>query len=190
MSLRDLTHEQHKMAENHPIAKQLVTGTMPKSVYANFLFNNLLAYHALEEVAKKFDLFDEFPELPRTQHMLYDLTFNVDGHVLAAVPHTIQYCNYVSQLTDPKQIMAHLYVRHMGDLFGGQIIKHKVPGPGTMFYFENKQALIIKMRTLINDDMAEEANLAFSLITTIMEDLRQFHINLDELVTSDTSIPE
>lgn len=187
MSLRDLTHESHKMAENHPIAKALVTGTISKAVFANFLFNNLLAYHALEEAANKFDLFKDMPDLPRAQHMLYDLTFNVDGHVLVAMPQTIQYCNYVASLTDPAKIMAHLYVRHMGDLFGGQIIKNRIPGPGTMYNFENKQAMIIKMRTLTTDDMAEEANLVFSLITTIMEELRQFHDNVNEIVEADTS---
>ena len=55
-----------------------------------------------------------------------------------------------------------------------------------MFNFENKQALIIKMRTLISDDMAEEANLAFSLIITIMEELRQFHEQVNSLVQEGT----
>ena len=36
----------------------------------------------------------------------------------------------------PEKIMAHIYVRHMGDLSGGQMIRRKVPGLGKMYKFD------------------------------------------------------
>jgi len=35
-------------------------------------------------------------------------------------------------MDDPHKVMAHVYVRHMGDLSGGQMIKKKIPGAGKM----------------------------------------------------------
>ena len=49
----------------------------------------------------------------------------------------------------------------MGDLFGGQALAKLVPGSGKMFKFENKEDLIGKIRSKLNDNMGDEANIAF-----------------------------
>ena len=38
--------------------------------------------------------------------------------------------------------MAHIYVRHFGDLFGGQMMKKVVVGSGKMYDFKNRSELI------------------------------------------------
>jgi heme oxygenase len=62
---------------------------------------------------------------------------------------------------NPKALMAHIYVRHMGDLFGGQALAKLLPGPNNMFKFEDIPSLIKRVREKLDVSMAEEANLAF-----------------------------
>ena len=53
-------------------------------------------------------------------------------------PSTIRYIEHMEKIKDdPEKLMAHIYVRHLGDLSGGQMLRKKVPGPGMMFKFKN-----------------------------------------------------
>jgi heme oxygenase len=67
--------------------------------------------------------------------------------------------------------MAHLYVRHMGDLFGGQIISKRVPGSGHFYQFKDRDHLIFLVRSMITDDLADEALAAFDCSISIMKEL-------------------
>jgi hypothetical protein len=47
---------------------------------------------------------------------------------------TNEYLKHLAEIKDdPKKLMAHIYVRHMGDLFGGQMIAKKVPSSGNFY---------------------------------------------------------
>ena len=54
--------------------------------------------------------------------------------------------------------MAHIYVRHFGDLFGGQMMKKVVVGSGKMYDFKNRSELIKELRSRLDDSLADEAN--------------------------------
>ena len=67
--------------------------------------------------------------------------------------------------------MAHLYVRHMGDLAGGQMIAKRVPGNGRMYQFENPEELKTAIRAKIDDSMAEEATICFEFATDLFKEM-------------------
>jgi heme oxygenase len=67
--------------------------------------------------------------------------------------------------------MAHIYVRHMGDLAGGQMIAKRVPGAGRLYKFEEPDALKEAIRARINDDLAEEANICFDFAIRMFKEL-------------------
>ena len=78
-------------------------------------------------------------------------------------------------MNEPDKLMAHIYVRHMGDLSGGQMIARKVPGQGKFYQFEcdikeTKEAI----RSQTNDDMAEEAKICFDYATELFKDMMQY----------------
>jgi len=77
----------------------------------------------------------------------------------------------VSIKDDPKKLMAHVYVRHMGDLAGGQMISKRVPGSGTMYQFEDPDALKVAIRERISDDMADEAIICFGFATDMFKEM-------------------
>jgi len=75
---------------------------------------------------------------------------------------------------DPDKLMAHIYVRHMGDLSGGQMISKKVPGSGTMYKFEDDVTVLKdKIRVRLNDSMADEAKIAFDFATKLFQQMKE-----------------
>ena len=83
---------------------------------------------------------------------------------------TKDYVIYLKSLTDPKKILAHLYTWHMGDMFGGQMIKKIIDAPHTHLEFENTLELITVMRPMLTDDLADEANVAFDWAIKILQE--------------------
>jgi len=80
-------------------------------------------------------------------------------------------------MTDPDKLMAHVYVLHMGDLSGGQMIKKKVPGEGRMYTFDTDKAELKEaIRAKTNDSMAEEAKWVFDSATKLFQELMEIDI--------------
>lgn len=163
MSLKDLTHAKHKEAETQPFIKAIFKKQVSQEEYADYLYQLAFVYHVLEEdLGSRFKIFDDMPELKRAAFIRDD--FNEISNKQSAYfirNSTLDYINYLMKITDAQTAMAHVYVRHMGDLFGGQALAKLVPGSGKMFKFENKEELIGKIRSKLNDTMADEANIAF-----------------------------
>jgi hypothetical protein len=59
----------------------------------------------------------------------------------------------------------------MGDLFGGQIIKGRVPGQGKFYQFDDPSNLKTAIRTELDDSLGEEACVAFQWAIKIMREL-------------------
>ena len=77
-------------------------------------------------------------------------------------------------LNDPHKLMAHVYVFHMGDLSGGQMIKEKIPGAGSMFTFDTDiEELKTIIRSKIDDTMADEAKWAFDSATQLFKEMME-----------------
>lgn len=74
---------------------------------------------------------------------------------------------------DPNKLLAHIYVRHMGDLAGGQMIAKRVPGSGKYYQFDNVDDLKIKIRAKVSDDMVDEAKLCFRFAAKLFEEMMQ-----------------
>ena len=80
-------------------------------------------------------------------------------------------------MDDPHKIMSHVYVRHMGDLSGGQMIKKKIPGAGTMYEFDGEIATLKdSIRAKLDDSMADEAKICFEFATDTFKELMEIEI--------------
>jgi heme oxygenase len=91
------------------------------------------------------------------------------------MPVVKEYMDHIMSISqDPDKLMAHIYVRHMGDLSGGQMIAKKVPGAGTMYQFdEDVNVLKERIREKLDDSMAEEAKIAFDFATKLFKQLTE-----------------
>jgi heme oxygenase len=188
MSLRDLTKEKHTDAERTEFAKILLSGNISKEQYSCYLAQMMAVYGILEHQAAKVGLFEGLHGLPRCRAILDDLDELACGVNYDILPATRAYVSYLETLDQDaeaaKKIMAHLYVRHMGDLFGGQMIAKRVPGSGKFYQFKDAENLKTVIRGKIDDSMGDEANVAFEHAIAIMKELNESSL---EQVNPDTA---
>jgi heme oxygenase len=174
-TLKALTNNNHELAEAHPFTKLLLSGKMSENIYSDFLYNQQVIYYSLEAMADSRSLLNGLSGIERTLKIGDDLR-NLQKYKTTLYPSTIKYIEYITtrNLTDD-QILAHLYVRHMGDLYGGQMIKRVVPGTPTMYEFENRSELISALRSKLDVSMASEANVCFEYAIELFTELANEH---------------
>ena len=150
-------------------------GDLPRDIYADYLYNQLPAYHKLETLCEQHGLLAGIEPIKRSQKIVDDLNeFTEDNPEVQIYPATIKYVDYLENLTN-QQLLAHLYVRHMGDMYGGQMIKTKIPGNGSMYDFSDRKTLIQNLREKLSDDLAPEANHCFEQIFDLFTELANEH---------------
>lgn len=172
MSLKELTAEAHKQAETQPFVKLIFSGSISKEDYARYLFNQEYAYSVLEAFAQEVGLLDDLPGIARADKIKQDI--NDLGVPVPELPEsaTTAYIQHLRTIKDdPKKLMSHIYVRHMGDLFGGQMIAKKVPGSGNFYKFDDADALKAAIRAKLDDSLADEALVCFKFATQLFEEL-------------------
>ena len=178
MNLKELTWEHHKNAERQEFVKVLMGGDIDKELYARYLYNQFPCYEILEVMSNQHRLFENFPEILRCKLILQDFLelWPSDKNPPEVCESTKKYITHMkSIMDDPKKLMAHIYVRHMGDLSGGQMIAKKVPGEGRYYKFEGDvKELKEKVRAQCSDDMADEAKLCFDFATDLFKDMMQY----------------
>ena len=174
MSLKELTHEAHRNAETQPFVKILFSGKINPELYAAYLKNQHPCYEILEVCAMPHGLLNGLTDMRRAPAILEDYLELHDPtqEEPKILPATERYIKYILSIKDdPKKLMSHLYVRHMGDLAGGQMIAKRVPGSGKYYQFENPDALKAAIREKLDDSMADEAKICFKYAEELFKDM-------------------
>jgi len=169
MSLKDLTKDKHTAAEQTKFMKAVFKRNMPMEVWADYTYQKSNFYASIETVARDAGLTTDMLEVERALKLYLDAKEMNNGVYPRLRPETIAYSRYILDLVgQPHKILAHLYTWHMGDLFGGQMIKKIVPGPHRNLEFDDVDGLKAKIRAMLDDSIAEEANVAFDWAIKIM----------------------
>ena len=177
MSLRELTKDNHTNAERQEFVKILFSGTIDSKLYATYLYNQFPMYELLEVCAMPHGLLSDMPGILRAKAIRADFeelwgSDEEDRPKMCAV--VKEYMDHIMKIKDdPKLLMAHIYVRHMGDLAGGQMIAKKVPGTGKYYQFEDADSLKAAVRLKIDDSMADEAKVCFDFATQFFKEMME-----------------
>lgn len=131
--LKEATQADHTAAENAPFATELMAGRLPIAAYVDLLLQSHSIYEALETAVAAHRDHPELqpflhPSLDRLPFLEADLAFLAGPgwrEQLAPLPATAR---YVARLREvgagwPAGLVAHHYLRYLGDLSGGQIIR-------------------------------------------------------------------
>ena len=178
-NLKELTWEHHKDAERQQFVKVLMSGKINPDLYATYLWNQHKKYDILEALAGAQGLLDDMPDIRRKLKIEQDFLELWKNDSPPIITNSTQHyiAHMKNLISDPDGIMAHVYVLHMGDLSGGQMIKKKAPGEGRMYQFDtDKKALKEVIRAKTNDDMAEEAQYCFTASTNLFKELMELDI--------------
>jgi len=198
--LREATRTLHGVAEGSGIMKELLRGRVDRQDYCAMLRNLHALYDALERALDRHAESSlvgpvRFPTLYRTAALTEDLQhLHGDGWPLLPLARSTEgYITRIRALSEeqPALLAAHAYVRYMGDLSGGQLLRNVVAqafgladGTGTAFYAfgDRKRSVALKerLRSAIDslplddpgaDQMVDEANAAFTLHIRLFDEL-------------------
>jgi heme oxygenase len=145
---------------------------MPKDLWADFTYQKSLIYNGIEGVAGACGLLKDLPDIQRAHYLYLDYKEMIENKTNVTYRQVaIDYYKYILSLfPDEDRIAAHLYVWHMGDLFGGQMIKKIVDAPSRALTFKDPEQLKVTIRTKLKDTMADEANVAFDWAIKLLND--------------------
>lgn len=177
--IKDLTWEHHKEAERQEFVKVLMSGKINPQFYATYLWNQHKKYDLLEAMANVHGLLDDLFEIRRKSAIYEDYVELWENQLPPPiVESTNEYIVHMKEIMhDADAVMAHIYVLHMGDLSGGQMIRKRVPGKCKMYDFEGDVAdLKERIRSRINDDMADEAKFVFESSTKLFKEMMELDI--------------
>lgn len=135
-TLRTSTLDEHRAAERSPFIRDLLTGRLPQSAYARMTGQLYALYTTLEEVTGSLAddpvigpfLADELIRVPSLEDDLRYLGGDDWERLAVPLPATAGYAERLRGLRRawPTGIVAHHYLRYLGDLSGGQIIARLV----------------------------------------------------------------
>jgi len=175
MSLKELTYEQHRRAETRPFVKVLFSGSVDPRIYATYLKNQHPIYEILEVCAMPHGLLSGLPEIRRAPAILEDFVelWKPEYGEPVLCPVVKDYRDYILSIKDdPKKLLAHLYVRHMGDLSGGQMIAKRVPGAGKYYQFgDDPEKIKEAIRSKLDDSLADEAKVCFDFAAKLFDEM-------------------
>ena len=172
-TLKELTSEKHKEAEEQPFIKSIFKGQVDRDKYIDYLYQLLVLYQSLEWHGTRLGIFKGIDNIKRAKAIELDYNELIGeaesrGKLNTS---TINYINYLETIKDDAtKMLAHVYVRHMGDMFGGQMLAKLLPGSNRMFQFENLPQLIANVRQKLDVSLAEEANVAFDHNINMLKD--------------------
>ena len=165
-TLKELTADVHAEAESQPFIKSIFAGNVDKDKYTSYLYQLVHVYSLMELLASNHSIFDGIENLKRAklaQKDWVELCEGIGTTVFTVNKSTLKYLQYIDSIKDdPKKLLAHVYVRHMGDLFGGQQLAELTPGNGHMYKFEDIPSLINAVRSKLDVSLADEAIVAFN----------------------------
>ena len=168
MTLKEATAELHSKAEKMEFNQRMFRGELSTEEYTLYLYQQL----AIFDVIEVHEL--PHPALDRAGKVFEDIKELVgEGQIqITPLQATNEYRKYLNTLTKEEQL-PHVYLNYLAIMFGGQMIKSKVPGSGKMYEFEgDMRELIGSIRAIQNDEMADEVNKGFQYIINILDELQ------------------
>ena len=202
--LREGTQTSHTLAENTAFMKCFLKGIVERDPFRQLVANLYFVYRTLETEIRRHAHHAvvgpmHFSLLERTSQLEQDLTFYYGDNwhnEITASPEGLHYVERIQEVANqnPALLVAHAYVRYMGDLSGGQGLKAIVrsalelpDGVGTAFYefeaiptVEARRTFKARYRNALNSlpieaslaqQIVDEANLAFQLNRNVVHEL-------------------
>jgi heme oxygenase len=200
--LRTDTAPLHRHAERSGLMARLLQGRIETRAYCSLLRSLHLLYDALESGlalhARRPDIAPLcLPELPRTEALHDDLCALHGSSWSDDILPTSAAIEYAARLKalsveQPALLAAHSYVRHLGDLHGGQVLGRVVSGAlqlqdgrGTRFYaFDGEVGSLIRRYRDGLDALPQEAARIDALVAEAQAGFRRHIAMFDELAAT------
>ena len=176
MNLKEVTANLHSKAEKMEFNQRMLTGTLSPLEYKRYLIQQLAIFSELETQPDGNSI--PYSGLNRTDALISDIhelnqQFNISNDIVSVSKSTKDYLLHLMG-TSGNSYNAHVYLNYLALVFGGQMMKSKVPGSGKLYEFENMKECIESIRAIQNDEMANEVNIGFTHIINILDELQKY----------------
>ena len=175
MGLKEATAEKHRKAERMPFNVLMINGKLTDYQYEWYLQAQYKIFEAIED---NFEL--PHPTLARKTAIQSEIKSLGIDKIRNRMPDSVKfdvletandYAEYLKGLGQ-EEVNAHIYLHYLALMFGGQMIKAKVPGNGAMYDFgPDMMAAAGAIRDIQSDDWADEVNLGFDKMIEIFKEL-------------------
>jgi len=196
--LRTSTMKEHKITEGASFIKNLFQGECSEKEYTQYLWALRELYKTLEDLLTEYQSQPNialvfFPELFRQPSLSQDLKiWGAETEIPKTVKQAAEnYANHLKTLgkSNPALLVAHAYVRYLGDLSGGQmmgrVLQRQYPNrDGFNFYkfdipdaeqmknlYRSRLDQVGELSPGLIDNLCAEAQLAFRLNEDIFKSL-------------------
>ncbi len=170
MGLREATAELHSKAEKMEFNQRMFRGELSKKEYLHYLIQQASIFQCIEE-HKSADIGPDLARLTRVFQDIVELSREVPDS-FPSIQATTEYGIYLEGLKT-KDLYPHIYLNYMALMYGGQMMKSKVPGSGKMYEFDNVNESIAMIRAIQKDEWADEVNKGFKYIINILDELQR-----------------
>lgn len=166
LPLKQATSEKHKIAERMPFNVKMLKGELSRSEYLNYLVQQLELFKTIESKGIPHSA------LSRVNALIFDIQELAIQHITIPplLKSTQNYSNYLNSLNN-ETILPHVYLHYLAVMFGGQMIKSKVPSTGKFYEFASPSEGMQSIRELQSDLWADEVNLGFDFTIEIFKEL-------------------
>jgi heme oxygenase len=169
LPLKDAISEKHSLAEKMTFNQRMFNGELSKEEYILYLSQQLAIFDATEMHELP------HPALDRAGKVFEDIKELMgEGQIqIRPLVATNEYRKYLNTLTKEEQL-PHVYLNYLALMFGGQMMKSKVPGSGRMYEFDGDVREIVgSIRAIQKDEWADEANKALDYNINILDELQR-----------------
>jgi heme oxygenase len=168
-TLKELTSEVHRRAENTPLMQALLRGELSDCQYSQYLYTHFQIYDTIEHRTEFVS-----PDLKLAMRAFEDwqgIPSRVFPPDCSELEDYLQYLREVS----PQKLPAHIYVHYLATAYGGSIIKRVMEPrvPTSLYVFHDRETAISEVRALLTTDMADECIYAFEKTIAYYEQLWQ-----------------
>jgi heme oxygenase len=158
--LKEYIREKHNLAESTKFMWAIFERRLPIDLWYDFTYQKSLFYETIEDIAKESGFIDDILGVQRYQHLRAE--YSAYPKKFKYRPEVIEYNNYLHNIpVGNRNILAHLYTWHMGDMYGGQMIKKVLNIQDSSLTFENRIDLIQKLENKLDLDLVPETVIAF-----------------------------
>lgn len=164
--LKEAIAEKHSIAEQKEFNQKMINGDLSETEYLHYLIQQYAIFKEIE--SKQL----HHPSLTRCENIKQDI-IELGGFILSTLDSTESYRKYLANLDD-ESLLPHIYLNYLALLYGGQIIKSKVPGSGKMYDFEDPQTAIGSIRAIQQDNWGEYAKIGLDYIINIYDELQSY----------------
>jgi heme oxygenase len=180
LPLKEAIAEKHSLAEKMTFNQRMFNGEISKEEYILYLCQQLAIFDAIE--------IHELPHpaLDRAGKVFEDIKELMGEGQIQITPlgSTNEYRKYLNKLTKEEQL-PHVYLNYLAIMFGGQMMKSKIPGSGKMYEFDGDVREIAgSIRAIQKDEWADEANKALDYNINILDELQR----LSESTSGETAV--